>query len=496
MAQRALPPGAYRKRAVFGLFDADGWTWASLKATFWFLLIIFLLGYLPDRAYYFTVQPTLDVGYNVISPINWCSERNRGLPCPAPAGAVVPWEPSPNELALPAGRSDAAVFGAAENIYVAGGRGPDGAPTASVLANVVSEEGNLSAWSEGAALDEPRADGVLVVASGVPYYIGGVGPDGEPVSSVYRGVLTEGALSGWELFEELELPAGVTDASAVATVRGIYLFGGRVDGQLSDRVWLAALSTGSSPELTAWTELTEMRLPEPRADATAINLARFVYLLGGEGPDGITNSVFFLALDDDGVPVVDEATERPQGWGVSAGQAASFALPEPRARHASFISSGAIYVVGGVGADGQPVNTSYWATPTTDLGTIPLWRQLDVTDLPEPRAGAGAAVVGSHAFLAGGETPAGPTTTVLRANTAPALPFFRLGLFGITVPALSIQGEIGQQLGYIAAGSAGAGMLILLILIGVAYSHQAATLRLIERVSRGRFRAPREDESY
>ena len=30
-----------------------------------------------------------------------------------------------------------------------------------------------------------------------------------------------------------------------------------------------------------------------------------------------------------------------------------------------------------------------------------------------------------------------------------------LGLFGITVPALSIQGEIGQQLGYIAAAGVG-----------------------------------------
>ena len=42
MAQRALPPGAIRRRAVFGLLDADGWTWAGLRAGFWFLFIIFL----------------------------------------------------------------------------------------------------------------------------------------------------------------------------------------------------------------------------------------------------------------------------------------------------------------------------------------------------------------------------------------------------------------------------------------------------------------------
>ncbi len=104
MAQYALPPGAVRKRAVFGLIDRDGWTWATIKATFWFLLIIFLLGYVPDRAYYLTVSPTIDLGFNAISPINLCPAENNGLPCPAPAGAVIPWEQSPENLSLPGRR--------------------------------------------------------------------------------------------------------------------------------------------------------------------------------------------------------------------------------------------------------------------------------------------------------------------------------------------------------------------------------------------------------
>ena len=34
MAQRALPAGMTlpRQRALFGLLDADGWAWASVKA--------------------------------------------------------------------------------------------------------------------------------------------------------------------------------------------------------------------------------------------------------------------------------------------------------------------------------------------------------------------------------------------------------------------------------------------------------------------------------
>jgi hypothetical protein len=494
MAQRALPPGAIRKRTAFGLFDADGWTWATLKAIFWFMFIIFLIGYLPDRAYYFTVSPTVDIGYNAISPINWCSERNAGLDCPAPAGAVVPWANSPGEVALPEARADAPAFSLADNVYLVGGRTADGV-TAGTLASVVSEEGNTGTWTEGPRLDQPRADGTVVVASGVPYYIGGVDQAGAASRTVLKGTLTEGALSGWQVTDGLALPAAITDAMAVATPRGIYLFGGRVDGQLSQAVYLAAAPASGQGELQAWTELTELRLPEPRADGTAVVLGNFIYVLGGEGPDGVTNSVFFLALDRDGVPVVDSATGRPQGWGVSVGPSAAYALPEPRARHMSFANAGAIYVIGGVGADGALADTNFWALPTTVNGTIPAWRQLDVTDLPEPRADAGTLAVASHVFLIGGDTASGPTTVNVRANLAPALPFFRLGLFGITVPALAIQGEIGQQLGYIAAASVALGDLVLLILIGIAFSHRRATLRLIERLSRGRFRVPPEEET-
>ena len=79
-----------RRRAALGLFDADGWTWASLKATFWFLFILFMLGYIPNLAYNFTVKNTVPVGYNFLSLINWCPAGNEDLPCPVPAGATLP----------------------------------------------------------------------------------------------------------------------------------------------------------------------------------------------------------------------------------------------------------------------------------------------------------------------------------------------------------------------------------------------------------------------
>ena len=63
MAQRALGAGMIvpRKRALFGLLDADGWGWAGVKAFVWLVIIILLLGYIPDRAYYLTVNRTVEL---------------------------------------------------------------------------------------------------------------------------------------------------------------------------------------------------------------------------------------------------------------------------------------------------------------------------------------------------------------------------------------------------------------------------------------------------
>ena len=124
MATQALSAGPLprRRRAFFGLLDADGWGWATLKAFFWFIVIIFLLGYIPDRAYYFTVNRTIDLGILAWSPINFCPPENTtGLPCPAPQGAVVPWQPSPPQLALPAPRTDGTVAQVGTKLLYVGG---------------------------------------------------------------------------------------------------------------------------------------------------------------------------------------------------------------------------------------------------------------------------------------------------------------------------------------------------------------------------------------
>jgi hypothetical protein len=492
MAEQALPPGAVRRRTAFGLLDAEGWTWATIKALFWFALIIFLVGYVPDRAYYFTVSPTIDVGYNAISPINLCPAENRLAACPAPTGAVVPWQANPPELALPQPRAAAGMFSSGENIYLIGGLTADGA-TDSVLATTL-REGNLAVWGEGPALPAPRSDAAVVGVTGVPYVVGGRDADGNATDTVFRGQLEEGVLTGWEEVEELALPAPRADLSGVPTINGMYVFGGRDgDGSIVDTVYRAELTEAVPPALQPWEEVTQLPLPEARADTTAVIIASFIYVLGGEGPDGVSDSVYFLALDFNGHPQVDQAGQ-PFGWGVSAGPAARFALPEPRARHASFINAGGMYVMGGIDADGELQSTNYWAIPDPVDGTIPEWRQLGDTELSEPRADATALAIAGQGFVIGGETSAGLADNSERAGLAPQPPFFRLGLFGATIPGLGIGGNVGQELGWMAAAGVATGNFILFIIIGWAYSHPRQTQRFIQWVSRGRIRAPREEE--
>ena len=158
--RRCPPPRpqlAPRRRAFFGLFDADGWGWASVKAIFWFVTMIMLLGYLPDRAYYFTVQQTVDLGLLLWSPINFCPPSNVNLPCPAPVGATLPWQPSPHEIQLPAGRADGVAAVDRPGYLYAGGTDGKRAGRRTSTSRSAVGDGNLDGWKAAPPLPEARA---------------------------------------------------------------------------------------------------------------------------------------------------------------------------------------------------------------------------------------------------------------------------------------------------------------------------------------------------
>jgi len=476
MAQQALGPGTVvpRRRALFGLLDADGWGWAAAKAFVWLIIIIFILGYLPDRAYYLTVGRTVDLGVLAWSPINFCPPTNLSLPCPAPVGALIPWEPSPKELALPAPRTDGAILQVGTQIlYIGGTDGKTAQPTVYIARTVGS--GNFDKWAAGPALPEPRANASVAYVAGSIYVIGGDDAAGKPTTTVFvlKPNGTTGTLGEWAAVDKLALPEARAGAAIATTTDGLLVIGGRNATGPVATTWHAKLDTTGN--LGAWA--TDQPLISPQADATAVTVGDYVWLYAGSdanGPVGRIQRGAFGLKAAEGLPA-NPNEGKVVRWDVNNGAN----LPVARTNASGWGANGALYLAGGNDGSG-PKQELYWAVPTT-TGDLTEWKHLPVSDLPASGLeGAPAVVSGPEVILVGGTTSGG---TVLdssaRANTAPLSPFFQVGLVGATVPGLKIEGEIGQQLGYLNAAGVGTVDFIILILIGWAFAHRARTREII-----------------
>ena len=484
MAQRALGAGMIvpRRRALFGLLDSDGWGWAGVKAFVWLVIIILLLAYIPDRAYYLTVNRTVELGVLAWSPVNLCPPGNETLPCPAPVGALAPWHASPTELALPdeAKRTDGAATQLGTKILYIGGS--DGSKAQSnVYVAQLSGIGNFDKWAEGPALPEPRSDASVVQVSGTVYVLGGLDAAGKPTTTVFK--LTPdpqtGALGKWDTApKELVLPEARSGAAGVAAPDGLLLIGGEgPDGPVTT-TWKSLFN--AQGQLQKW--VTEAPLLAPQADGTAAVLGDHVWLYGGHDANG---PVKLVQRGDLGLEAAEGFPDNPDEgkvvrWGVNP----AADLPGPRDDATGWSANGSMYLVGGKSADG-PQRETYWAVPT-NAGDIPEWKHLDVSDLPTGLSGGSGIVTGPNAIVIGGEGAEGPVGTSVRANTAPQSPFFQVGLVGATVPGLKIDGEIGQQLGYLNAAGAGTVDFVILLLIGWAFAHKERARAIMTRVVRRR----------
>ncbi len=495
MAAQALGPGTtiVRRRAFFGLLDAGGWAWATLKAAFWFVAIIMLMAYIPDRVLYATVQPTIEIGVPLktfssdlnVTPVNLCPASNETLPCPAPVGAVLPWQPNPPELGLPEARTDATVVAAGLETLLVGGT--DGtAPSAKVFATVIRPDGNIDGWTEGAALPAARTDAAAVFFAGTAYVIGGRDENGEPTTTVFAGApdAATGKITSWEESADLVLPVALAGATAVVSGEGVFLVGGENAAGPVATTWRAPLNARTGA-LETW--VPNVGLPAPRAGAAAALIGTNLYLWGGEDANGPTPEVLRGVVAVEGSELVAEGAEAGSiaAWYVATEDgAASTNLPEAHRGSMGFVANGNLYSVGGDGSDGEMI----WNIPDAD-GNLTGWRHEPASDLPASLGLADAAPVvsGSHVYLIGGTTNGTPTQGVARAGLAPPQPFFQVGLFYVTVPALGIGGEVGQQLSYLAAAGVATANFVLLILIGYAYNHKAQTRAFFERI-RGRRR--------
>ena len=180
MAETTLPaprPQApARRRAFFGLFDADGWSWASVKAIFWFVVMIMLLGYLPDRAYYFTVQQTVDLGPAalVADQLLPAGQRDAALPRAerrdAAVASVAARDPAPGRAHRRRRRGGRARLPLRRRQRRQGRHGRT-CTSASAVGS-----GNLDVWKAAPSLPEARSAAAGVVIGNTLYVIGGYGP--------------------------------------------------------------------------------------------------------------------------------------------------------------------------------------------------------------------------------------------------------------------------------------------------------------------------------
>ena len=162
------------------------------------------------------------------------------------------------------------------NLYYVGGRGPDGKATADVSATVIMNSNFAGGWVAGPSLPAPRANAVIVSLSGTPYVIGGRDNTGAPTTTVYRGKIKDGALTGWEEATDIALPAPVADAAGIATTKGMWIFGGRTTGEaIQATVYESTLGTGAGAKPGAWASVAQLPLPQPRADETAVAVGNF-----------------------------------------------------------------------------------------------------------------------------------------------------------------------------------------------------------------------------
>jgi hypothetical protein len=236
---------------LFGLLDANGWGWAGVRSVLWTLVIILMLGYIPDRAYYLTVSPTVELGLNLASLVNICPAENEGLPCPAPAGALIPWK-SATEADLPGDGVDGSLLQAGAHLYYIGGTSGSATRIATTTVSVATvDAAGLSAWTAAAPLPEARAHAAVAFFAGKAYVIGGASDTTPATASVYVGTpdATTGLITAWVKLDALELPAARAGASVTVVSAGLVVLGGEgPDRSPTTTVGQARLALQASPD--------------------------------------------------------------------------------------------------------------------------------------------------------------------------------------------------------------------------------------------------------
>lgn len=219
-------------------------------------------------------------------------------------------------------------------------------------------------WSEGPALETPKAHLGAIAIGGRLYVAGGSGV-ADPRADFESIGTGDGS---WA--PELSLPKGLQQFGIATDGRAIVVMGGFEAGtsEPTANVWVY------DPDRSNWSARTPM--PRPRAGHSAVAIGGIIYVFGGLGSDAADLWSYDIEAD----------LWTAEGLGK---------LPSPRASMASATDGTRIFLIGGQAVGGAASARVDVYDPLTGE-----WSQF--ADLPRARSGAAAAVIGGTLHVAGG----------------------------------------------------------------------------------------------
>lgn len=217
-------------------------------------------------------------------------------------------------------------------------------------------------WLASRPLPEPRV-GQATAAAGLNIYQFG----GETAGGISDDTWVFDTSTG-EWAARTNKPTAVADAMAAELFGELYVPGGRLAS--GDPTGVVEVY---SPSQDAWRRVAA--LPQALSGALAVADGGFLYVIGGQGENGVVDTVY----------VYDPAAD---SWRPLA------PLPDPRALAAGAALTGQIVVVGGTDGDAAQTSCAIYAPSEDAWSACP--------PLLTARSGAGAAVLLNKLYVIGG----------------------------------------------------------------------------------------------
>lgn len=236
-------------------------------------------------------------------------------------------------------------------LYVLGGQ-TSGGYTNTVQYAAVNADGTLGTWTITNPFTTARSQHASVVYNGYLYVMGGLNVTA--FSSVQVAPITaDGLVGAWTA--TTSFTTARYNLTSVAYNGYLYIAGGQSTGStFFNDVQYAPINANGT--IGAWTATTSFTTA--RATHTSVVYGGYLYVIGGYGASGYLDDVRFAAIN-------------PSTGAVGAWTATT-ALTVPNGSHASAVSNGCLYVIGGCNTNGCFLDDVRYA-PLNANGTVGDW---------------------------------------------------------------------------------------------------------------------------